>query len=111
VAARVLTGKGHEGKAYDLTGPEALTYEQAAGILSRAVGRPIKHVSITPEQLKQGALAMGMPEVYADALVDLDRAYATGRLTAVTPTAKELTGRDPIRFEQFAKDYADKFRP
>ena len=30
VAARVLTGKGHEGKAYELTGPEALTYDQAA---------------------------------------------------------------------------------
>lgn len=111
VAVRVLTGKGHEGKAYDLTGPEVLTYDQAAEILSRAVGRPIKHVSITPEQLKQGALAMGMTEVYADALVDLDRAYATGTLTAVTPIVRELTGRDPIRFEQFAKDYADKFRP
>jgi uncharacterized protein YbjT (DUF2867 family) len=110
VAARVLTGKGHEGKAYDLTGPEVLTYDQAAEILSRAVGRTIKHVSITPEQLKQGALAMGMTEDYVDALVDLDRAYATGTLTAVTPTVKQLTGRDPIRFEQFAKDYADKFR-
>ena len=110
VAARVLTGKGHEGKAYDLTGPEALTYDQAAEIVSRAVGRPIKPVSSTPEQLKQGALAMGMPEDYVDALVDLDRAYATGRLTAVTPTVKELTGRDPIRFAQFARDYADKFR-
>jgi uncharacterized protein YbjT (DUF2867 family) len=109
-AARVLTGKGHDGKAYELTGPQVLTYDQAAEILSRAAGRPINHVSITPEQLKQGALAMGMPEVYADALVDLDRAYATGGLTAVTPTVKELTGRDPIRFEQFAKDYADKFR-
>jgi uncharacterized protein YbjT (DUF2867 family) len=110
VAARVLTGKGHEGKAYELSGPEALTYDQAAKVLSQAVGREIRHVSITPEQLKQGAMSMGMPEVYANALVDLDRAYATGTLTASTPTVKELTGRDPIRFEQFAKDYADKFR-
>jgi uncharacterized protein YbjT (DUF2867 family) len=109
-AARVLTGEGHDGKAYELTGPQVLTYDQAAEILSRAAGRPIKHVSITPEQLKQGALAMGMPEVYVDALVDLDRAYAAGDLTQVTPTVKQLTGRDPIRFEQFAKDYADKFR-
>lgn len=109
-AARVLTGKGHEGKAYELTGPRAVTYDEAAQVLSKAVGREIKHVPITPEQFKQGALAMGMPEPYVDALVDLDRAYATGRLTQVTPTVKDLTGRDPIRFEQFAKDYADKFR-
>jgi uncharacterized protein YbjT (DUF2867 family) len=109
-AARVLTGKGHDGKAYELTGPRSITYDEAARILSQAVGREIKHVAVTPEQFKQGALSMGMPEPYVDALVDLDRAYATGGLTQVTPTVKELTGRDPIRFEQFARDYADKFR-
>ena len=111
VAARVLTGKGHDGKAYELTGPRAINYDEAAQILSKAVGREIKHVSITPEQFKQGALQMGMPEPYVDALVDLDRAYATGTLTQATPAVKQLTGRDPITFEQFAKDYADKFRP
>ena len=111
VAARVLTGKGHEGKAYELTGPQALTYAQAAEILSRALGREIKYVPITHEQYKQAVLAAGMPPVYVDALVDLDRYYATGGMAKFTPTVKELTGRDPIRFEQFAKDYADKFRP
>ena len=111
VAARVLTGKGHEGKAYALTGPQALTYPQAAEILSRVLGREIKYVPITQEQYKQAVLAAGMPPVYVDALVDLDRYYAAGRMTAMTPAVKELTGRDPIRFEQFAKDFADKLRP
>ena len=111
VAALALTRDGHEGKAYELTGPEAVTYDQAAAILSRAVGREIRHVKITPEQLRQGALAMGMPPAYVDALVDLDRAYAAGTLAGVTPAVKELTGRDPITFEQFAKDYAARFEP
>jgi len=111
VAGRVLTGKGHDGKAYELTGPQALTYAQAAEILSRVLGREIRYVPITHEQHKQGALAAGMPPVYVDALVDLDRYVAEGRMTAVTAAVRSLTGRDPIRFEQFAKDYADKFRP
>jgi len=110
VAARVLTGDGHEGKAYELTGPRAIGYDEAAQILSKAVGKEIKHVAITPEQYKQGALQMGMPEPYVDALVDLDTAYASAQLTQVTPAVKQLTGRDPIAFEQFAKDYADKFK-
>ncbi len=109
-AARVLTGTGHEGKAYELTGSRAIHYDEAAQILSQAVGREIKHVAIPPEAFKQAAMGMGMPEVYVDALVDLDRAYATGRLNVVTPNVKQLTGRDPIPFEQFAKDYADKFK-
>lgn len=110
VAARVLTGDGHEGKVYELTGPRAIGYDEAAQILSKAAGREIKHVAITPGQFKQGALQMGMPEPYVDALVDLDAAYATGRLNEVTPVVKQLTGRDPITFEQFAKDYAGQFR-
>ena len=109
-ASAVLTGKGHEGKAYELTGSEAITYDEAARILSRAVGREIRHVVITREQLREGALSMGMPGPYVDAIVDLDRAYADGDLVEVTPVVKELTGRDPITFEQFAKDYADSFR-
>jgi uncharacterized protein YbjT (DUF2867 family) len=110
VAARVLTGDGHAGKVYELTGPRAISYDEAAQVLSKAVGREIKHIAITPEQYKQGALQMGMPEPYVDALVDLDTAYSTGRLNQVTPVVKQLTGRDPIPFEQFAKDYAGKFR-
>jgi uncharacterized protein YbjT (DUF2867 family) len=111
VAARVLTVKGHEGKAYELTGPQALTYAQAAELLSRALGREVRYVPITPEQYKQGALAAGMPPAYVDALVDLDRYAALGRMAAVTPALRSLAAREPIRFEQFARDYADRFRP
>ena len=111
VAARVLTVKGHEGKAYELTGPQALTYAQAAEILSRVLGREIRYLPITPEQYRQGALAAGMPAAYVDALVDLDRYAAAGRMSALTPAVRSLASRDPIRFEQFARDYADRFRP
>ena len=109
-ASVVLTREGHDGKAYELTGSKAITYDDAARVLSKAAGREIKHLAVTPEQFREGALAMGMPGPYVDALVDLDRAYAAGVLTQVTGAVKDLTGRDPITFEQFAKDYADRFR-
>jgi uncharacterized protein YbjT (DUF2867 family) len=109
-AAVVLTRGGHEGKAYELTGPRAFDNKEAARILSEAVGRQIRFVQLPADQYRQGALAMGMPPLYVDALLDLERAYSSGTLTTVTPTVRELTGREPIPFEQFAKDYADKFR-
>lgn len=110
VGVRVLTEKGHDGKAYDLTGPAALTYGQVAEILSRALGRQIRYVPISPEQYKEAVIASGMPEPYADALVDLDRYYAEGKAAVVTPAVRQLTGRDPIPFEQFAREHADKLR-
>jgi uncharacterized protein YbjT (DUF2867 family) len=110
VAARVLTSAGHEGKAYELTGPAALTYDQVAEVLTRVVGKPVKYVRITPEQYKQAAVGAGTPEAYADALVDLERHYAKGGSSLVSPAVKQLTGRDPIPFEQFARDNAAAWR-
>jgi uncharacterized protein YbjT (DUF2867 family) len=109
-AARVLTEGGHEGKAYDLTGPAALTYGQIAEALTTALGRAIRYVPITVEQYKAGAVAAGVPEVYADALADLDRAYASGIASRVSPDLRTLTGRDPISFDAFARDYAPSMR-
>jgi uncharacterized protein YbjT (DUF2867 family) len=108
--ARVLTEKAHDGKAYELTGPAALTYGEIAEILSRALGRTIRYVPISPEQYRQAAVAAGTPEGYADALVDLNRYYLEGKAAGVTPAVRQLTGRDPIPFEQFARDHADKLR-
>jgi uncharacterized protein YbjT (DUF2867 family) len=109
-AARVLTEGGHDGKAYDLTGALALTYQQVADALSKALGRPIRYVAITPEQYRAAAIAAGTPEPYADALVDLDRAYAQGVGSRVASDLKTLTGRDPISFDAFARDYAPSMR-
>ncbi len=108
--AAVLAESGHEGQAYDLTGPAALTYPQLADTLSRVLGRPIRYVPISPEQYRQGALAAGTPEAYADALVDLNRYYAEGKMSEVTPTLRLLSGRDPTPFEQYARDHADLLR-
>ncbi len=109
-AARVLTGPGHEGKAYELTGPAALTYTQFAAVLSRVLGKPVRYVAISPEQFKQGALGAGTPPAYAEALVDLDRHISEGKMSQVTPSVKDITGRDPVSFEQFVRAHADRLR-
>jgi uncharacterized protein YbjT (DUF2867 family) len=71
VAVKVLTGDGHEGKAYTLTGREALSNARIAEILSDGTGREIRYVDLPPEQFKQALLAAGTPEWSADALIDL----------------------------------------
>jgi len=110
VAARVLAEAGHEGKAYDLTGPAALGYAEIAATLSRVLGREITYVPITDEEYKRGAVGAGTPEAYADALVDLNRNYRDGTFARLSPQARDLLGHEPRAFEQFAKDYADAWR-
>lgn len=106
VAVKSLTESGHEGKSYTLSGPQALTYDQIATELSKVLGRTIRHVSLPPSDLKGGMLGMGVPEPYADALLDLERYFRTGGASDITSDVQEVTGRSPIRFDQFARDYA-----
>ena len=110
VAVKTLTEPGHEGKAYDLTGPEPLSNYQVAEKLSRALGREINYVAILPEAFRQGAKAAGMPDFYIDALLDLDDFYASHDQT-VSASVERVTGRRPHNFDEFARDYAHALAP
>ena len=67
VAVKVLTEPGHEGKAYSLSGPSAITFREIAQQLSDASGRNINYVDLSDADLRQGLVGSGMPEAYADA--------------------------------------------
>ena len=105
-AARVLTEPGHEGKAYELTGPAAIGYAEIAAILTRVLGRTVTYVPITDEESKRGAVGAGTPEAYADALVNLNQLYREGKFARVSPDLRTLLGREPRAFEAFAQEHA-----
>jgi uncharacterized protein YbjT (DUF2867 family) len=106
VAVKSLTESSHEGKAYTLTGPEALTYDQLASELTKALGRSIGHINLSHSDLKNGMLAEGMPEELADRMLDLERYFREDQASRVTDDIRQVTGRDPRRFSQYARDVA-----
>ncbi|HEX4216243.1 MAG TPA: NAD(P)H-binding protein [Candidatus Dormibacteraeota bacterium] len=109
VAARVLTSEGHEGRVHDITGPEALTYAQAAGVMTSVLGRPIRYVALGDEEARARMLERGLPRFHADALIDVTRAYRQGGAERVTQTVRDLTGRDPIDLARFVSNHRDAF--
>ena len=110
IAARVLTGSGHEGKTYPLTGPQALTMTEVAEKLSAATGKAIRYVNVPPEAARQAQLAAGMPPYLADALFELFAERRNGKEATVWPNAQALLGRLPTSFDEFAKRNAAVFR-
>ena len=110
IAAKVLTGSGHEGKTYPLTGPEALTMTEVAAKLSAATGKPIRYVNVPPEDARQAQLAAGMPPYLADALFELFAERRNGKEGKVWPDAATLLGRPPTSFDEFAGRNAAVFR-
>ncbi len=106
VAVKALTEPTHAGQAYTLTGPEALTYDELANELSKVLGRSISHISLSPSELKHGMLAEGMPEAIADRMLDLERYYREDQASRITNDIKQVTGHEPRRFAQYARDCA-----
>ncbi len=105
VAVQALSDPAHEGRAYTLTGPDALTYDEMAEALSARLGRPIAHVSLAPDDLKGGMLAEGMPDALADRLLDLERYFREGRGSVVTTDVARVTGRAPGSFAAWLADH------
>ena len=111
VAAVVLTTDiGHEGQAYELTGPEAITYERIAEELSAVTGRPIEFVDVPEEAARQGFIEAGIPGWLVEHLVGVFKVIREGALEQTTDTVRTLSGREPRTFAQFASEHAGLFQ-
>ena len=110
VAATILTGPGHEGKIYPLTGPEALSMAEVAEKLSAATGKRIQYINVTPDEAKRAQLAAGMPPFTADALAELFAERRKGKEAHVSPVIPTIFGWQATSFDEFAARNAAIFR-
>jgi uncharacterized protein YbjT (DUF2867 family) len=113
-AARILsegTEGGHEGAAYELTGPEALSMAQVAETLSRVAGEKIVYVDISEDAARQFMQSLGEPDWLVEGVLEMHAVNKAGEYAAVTGEVERLTGHPARSFERFAADFADAFRP
>jgi uncharacterized protein YbjT (DUF2867 family) len=106
VAVATLTGGGHAGKTYTLTGPEALSFYQVASVLSRQTGRPLRHVRVPPDKVRVALQGRGVAAWFADDMAKLHSMLAVGYEEVVTDDIHRVTGRPPRTLAQFAGDHA-----
>jgi uncharacterized protein YbjT (DUF2867 family) len=108
VSMAALTSNGHAGRAYRLSGPEALLPAERVTILGRAVGRELRFEGYTSEEAR-ALMEAQMPQQYVEAFFDF---YVNGSIdeTTVHPDVEQVLGRPPVSFEQWAVAHADAFR-
>jgi uncharacterized protein YbjT (DUF2867 family) len=113
VAVKLLTSDSPMKPAYTLTGSEALTYSAVAAKLSAAAGREIKHISPTVEEELDVLKKHNVPQEMYDFMEWLFRDIERGYTSQITTDVFEVTGEQPIPFDQYVRDYADvwKTRP
>lgn len=97
VAARVLEDPtGHTGRAYTLTGPEALTLREVAARLGDAIGTPVTYVDETVEEAFASRAHYGAPRWMVEAWISTYTAIRDGELERVTSDVPELLGRPAL---------------
>jgi uncharacterized protein YbjT (DUF2867 family) len=108
VAALALTGTGHEGRTYRITGPRALRPADRVQILATVLDRELRFEA-QPDDEARREMEAAMPREYVDAFFNF---YAEGTLdeSVVLPTVGQLTGRPPGTFEQWARVHASAFK-
>jgi uncharacterized protein YbjT (DUF2867 family) len=105
-----LTQDGHDRKIYDLTGPEALSFEEIADRLSRATGKKVSYVHVPPDYARKQLVGIGLPRWLVDDMLILCASYREGYGAGVSSAVAEVTKQAPRTFDQFARDYAQAFR-
>lgn len=92
-AVAVLTGAGHENRIYELAGDVTWSLPDLAGEISRASGKEIVYRDLPPEEHRAALIAAGVPDAFADVLVDVDRGVKAGALADTPGDLKALIGR------------------
>lgn len=110
-AVALLAGEAEWGAPAVLTGPDALTFADAAAALGAATGRTVEFVDVPDEAAHGSMLQAGMPPWLADNLIVLFGLLRQGVAASVSDGVRSLTGREPRSFAAFARDHAAAFAP
>lgn len=106
VAHIVQEPREHMGRTYDLTGPEALTFDDIAFVLTRITGRPHRFVDETIDEARASRAHFGAPEWQVDAWISTYTAIRDGEFSHVSGDIARLLGRPPTSFDEAIAEQA-----
>jgi uncharacterized protein YbjT (DUF2867 family) len=110
VVERALVTRNYLGESLAITGPEALSFAEAATKIGTAIGKPVSFQAISDEEASRRFAATGESVEVTEAHAALWRAIREGRLAMVTEQVQRVLGRDPISLDTWAKENAAAFQ-
>lgn len=107
VAVQALMSPQPVGDELVLTGPEAISYPEAAAVVSEVLGAPVRHVDLTTDELATRLVGFGYSPELSGGLAALDERIRDGEQDFVTTSVRDITGREPTSLRRFLSDHAD----
>jgi NAD(P)H dehydrogenase (quinone) len=112
-AVKVVTSPGHEGVTYEITGPELLSFRDAAALTAEFGGKPVEYVVISDDEMMERLVAAGVPREYreglstpgvgtssAEDIVSYERGIRGGYFALKSDHVEKLLGRPPVTLRQ-----------
>ena len=108
--AAVLTGTGHEGKSYYLSGAPAVSWADIARILSEIYGKDVPYIAISDEEYIKSMAALGFPDFVAPFILKWVQGMNQGEWEEVTNDLETLIGRKPTTPAEYLRSVAEAAR-
>jgi uncharacterized protein YbjT (DUF2867 family) len=112
-AAAVITQDGHNHRTYQITGPQAVSFNDVAQALTAATGHRITYLDLAPQQAHERMVAAGMPDWLIEqrdlVFASYRDAGRAGYPSLITTAIHDLTGRQPSSIVDFATEHASRF--
>src|SRR5215475_1894605 len=104
VATAVLTSREYDGMSLPITGPEALSYREMTDRIGAAIGKKLRFVSISEQEVRNEMANRNDSNEIIDAHLSIYRAIREGRLAAVTDMVERVLRRKAITFDQWVQE-------
>jgi uncharacterized protein YbjT (DUF2867 family) len=110
VARAVLTQDGHEGKIYEVTGPQALTIGEMVQVLAKELGKSLRYVNVPAFLAAIWLRKFGMSRTLVNALMETLAALRRNEYAYVTDAAKRIGEVEPRTLAAWCREHAGVFR-
>ena len=103
VVANVLSTPGHAGAIYELAGPQILTQDEIAAVLSQRTGHPVRAAEVPLDEWEADARRSGLSDYAVETLLRMFRYYAQNGFWGNSNVLRWLLNREPTTFDEWAK--------
>jgi uncharacterized protein YbjT (DUF2867 family) len=104
VAMAALLNSGHAGRAYTLTGPQALTWTEVARLIGQAAGHPIRYVDPPLNETLKAASEKGAARPVVEYYRRIYTCIRDGRAAVISGDVEQVTGHAPRSFAAFVEE-------
>ena len=111
VAAVVLTQPGHEGKAYEVTGPQLLSFGDMVAIISRTIGEGLRYIDVPEVEAGEQMVKFGMQPDLVAGILETMAGVRADKFAYVAETVELLTGAPGRTWDDWCLEHKKAFLP